>query len=580
MRIRTAALIGAMFIGVAGVGCDNGASDSGASSSTDSGGTSYEYDPGSQAGGADAASGEFGGEWYGGASADTTGGGAGIAGPGMDGAEPELPPEAPDTGGSFEPVGTNPFVMTDHDPLSTFAVDVDTASYDIFRQYMGWNQLPPAASVRLEEFVNFFKYAYEAPSFDDPTPFAIHLEAAPGLATPETTLVRIGIKGRDAAPFEKKPANLVFLVDTSGSMSQSNKLPLVKLILTEALDVLDPTDKVAIVTYAGSTKVALTSTPVSNTAAIQSGLDAMAAGGSTWGEGGINLAYEQAELGFVEGGINHVILCTDGDFNVGLSGDQGLVDLITEKRKSGITLTVLGFGMDNLNDSMMEKLSNAGNGSYSVIANEDQAISYAHDRLLSALEMIAQDVKIQVVWNPSRVLAYRLLGYENRAIADVDFTNDKVDAGEIGAGHTVTALYEIIPAGGAIPEAEGAPEIEAGAAYDGELDVDADEVCRVKLRYKQPGASEEDPAAEVAVGLSPHDVLDDLAAASADLRWAAGVAAFAELLKGSPYARADRAPQIRAALEESQGLDVDRNELFGFFDGAIALLPSSVSPSE
>ena len=575
MKMRTMALLGALTMGLAGA-CDGAASDGEpGGSSTGGGGTAYEPGTGDDysAGAMDASAG--GGEW--GAEGDYAmggggGGGGAAAGPSFDEGGLPLPPETPQTGGSFEPVGTNPFVMADHDPLSTFAVDVDTASYDIFRQYMGWGQLPPADSVRLEEFVNYFSYADEAPTYDDPVPFSISLEAAPGLVSPETTLVRVGIQGREQSPFEKKPASLVFLIDSSGSMSASNKLPLVKVILSEAVEVLEPTDTVAIVSYAGSTKVALTPTPASSGETIVAALDGLSAGGSTWGEGGINLAYQQAEAGFIEGGINHVILCTDGDFNVGTSGDADLVSLIEEKRKTGITLTVLGFGMDNLNDSMMEKLSNAGNGTYAVIANQDQAVSYAHDRLLSSIEHIAQDVKIQVVWNPAKVLAYRLLGYENRAIADVDFTNDKVDAGEIGAGHHVTALYEVIPVGGSVPEVEGAPEVEAGAAFDGAMDALEDELCRVKVRYKQPGATEEDPAAEVAMGLVADAVLGSLDDASADLRWAAGVAAFAEVLKQSPYAAPAKLDTIREALAGAQGLDVDRNELVSLFDQARGVL--------
>lgn len=550
MKTYTMALVGVLTFGLLGGGCDGGSE----SATAGGGGAGGDWDPESE-------------EYFGtGADASSMGGGASM-GQGMDYDE-----EVPESSGSFEPVGTNPYVMADHDPLSTFAIDVDTASYDIFRQYIGLGQLPPAASVRLEEFVNYFTYADPAPSHEDSVPFSISVEAAPGLVAPETTLVRFGIAGREHSPFAKKPTSIVFLVDSSGSMNEPNKLPLVKVVLSEALDVLDPTDTVAIVSYAGSTNVALTPTPVSAGGAILAALDGLSANGSTWGEGGIQLAYQQAEAGFIEGGINHVILCTDGDFNVGISGTGELVELIEEKRKTGITLTVLGFGMNNLNDAMMEKLSNAGNGTYAVIGNHDQAVSYAHERLLSSIEHIAQDVKIQVVWNPAKVLAYRLLGYENRAIADADFTNDKVDAGEIGAGHHVTALYEVIPVGGAVPQVEGAPAVEGGVAFDGVSEVEEGELCRVKVRYKKPGATEEDPAAEVAQGLMADAVLDSLDAASMDLRWAAGVAAFAEVLKESPYAVPAKLDAVREALAGAQGVDVDRSELVSLFDEAVALL--------
>lgn len=265
---------------------------------------------------------------------------------------------------------TNPFVIAEHDPLSTFAADVDTASYDIFTSSVSSGSLPPSATVRLEEFVNYFRYGYEPPAADAAAPFSISLAAAPA-PDPSTVLLRVGIQGRLPAT-KKRPANLVFLVDTSGSMSDPNKLPLVQYTLTEALTVLDRSDTISIVSYAGSTEVRLEPTPVSDATTIEAAIAGLVSSGGTNGSSGIRLAYEQAESAFIADGINHVILCTDGDFNLGITSNDALVDLITEKRKTGITLTSLGYG-SNPNDAMMERVSDAGNGTYSVIYSRGQA---------------------------------------------------------------------------------------------------------------------------------------------------------------------------------------------------------------
>jgi Ca-activated chloride channel family protein len=468
--------------------------------------------------------------------------------------------------------GTNPFVLTAYDPLSTFGADTDTASYDMFRSDIDGGALPDPASVRLEEFVNYFDYAYPAPADDAPDPFAIHLAAAPSLYDTGTLLFRVGIQGRKA-PAERGPANLVFLIDVSGSMSAANKLPLAKVMLDEALDVLEPTDRVSIVTYAGATAVRLEPTLVSNKSAISAVIDGLAAGGSTAGASGIDLAYAQAEANFVDGGINHVVMCTDGDFNVGASSDTALLALITEKRQSGITLTTLGFGTGNLNDSMMEKVSDAGNGMYSVITDQDQAVKYAHDRLLSTMIHIASAMKIQVEFNAQRVLAYRLLGYEDRAIADDQFRNDSVDGGEVGAGHRVTALYEIVPAGGAVPAPDGAPGLEDGAAYDGPVEVEDGDLALVKVRYKQPGAVGSDPATEVSTSLAVADAGGSYRDLDADFRWAVGVATFAEILKQSPYASTSELPAIADIIAaDPDTASGDKSEFAALFAKAEVLL--------
>jgi len=485
--------------------------------------------------------------------------------------EAETPPPT-EPGGTYEAVGTNPFVLAESDPLSTFAVDADTASYDIFRRDVNNGVLPPAASVRLEEYVNDFAYHYQPPAEDSADPFAIHLAAAPSLYDTGTLLVRVGIQGKQA-PAERGAANLVFLVDVSGSMGSEDKLPLVKVVLDEALETLRPTDHVAIVTYAGTTAVALPPTAVSEKDAIRSVIDSLQAGGGTAGGAGMSMAYDQASLGFVEGGINHIVMCTDGDFNVGISTTAEMLDLIREKRQTGITLTTLGFGSDNLNDAMMEQVSNAGNGMYSVISSHDQAIQYVNDRLLSTMFHIAKDVKIQVEFNAEKVLAYRLLGYEDRAIADDEFRDDTVDAGEIGAGHRVTALYEVVPAGAAVPAPDGAPELIDGEEYAGPIEVDADDLVLVKVRYKQPGATESDPAKEVASSLPASAAAASYEELDVDFRWSVAVATFAEILKKSPFARPDQLDVIgRIIKSDPDATSGQRGEFATLFTKAVGMV--------
>lgn len=494
--------------------------------------------------------------------AGSVGGGTGGVGGGQEGSG-AVP------GDQYEAPGTQPFVFTAHDPLSTFAVDVDTASYDLFRRDVEDGRLPDPASVRLEEYVNAFDYAYPAPSPDSEAPFAIHLAAAPSLSGAGTLTLRVGIQGKLAEP---SAANVVFLVDTSGSMASAEKLPLVQVTLNETLNVLQPTDLVSIVTYSTTAEVALPPTPVSEAAAIRGVINGLFASGSTAGAPGIDLAYAQATAGFIEGGINHVVLCTDGDFNVGPYTNAELVDLIEEKRKTGVTLTALGFGYGNLNDSMMEAVTNAGNGIYSVISSEDQAIRYANRDLLNTMIHIAKDMKIQVEFNPEQVLAYRLLGYENRALADDDFRDDVVDAGDIGAGHRVTALYELVPADGEVPEPENAPAPLDGAAYDGPVEVDPAAFALVKVRYKQPGAAESDPAFEVNATVGAPETATSHDALDADFRWAFALASFAEVLNGSPYASTADLEAIAAIVDADPAVSGDRAEFRGLFALARARL--------
>lgn len=487
---------------------------------------------------------------------------------------PDLAPDpiVSNAGDQYEAVGTNPFVITSFDPFSTFAADVDTASYDIFRRDMGLGFLPQPDSVRLEEYVNSFYYDYPAADHDAEEPFSISLAAGPSFFERNSVTLRVGIQGKLAPPDEKKPANLVFLIDTSGSMQSANKLPLVKEVLSYSLQVLEATDTVSIVTYAGSVRVALEPTPVAQSSVILDALEGLEAGGSTAGAAGIELAYQQAQAGFIEGGINHVVLCTDGDFNVGVSSDEELVTLIEEERKTGITLTALGFGIGNLNDSMMEKVSNAGNGIYSVITSETNAHEYAEESLLATMTHIAKDVKLQVEFNPEKVYAYRLLGYENRAILDDEFRDDTVDAGEIGSGHRVTALYELVLQD-EVPNVAGAPEPLDGETNTLPLEVSASDLVLVKVRYKDVDATETDPAYEVNASLAPEAVATDIAELDADFQWAVSVASFAEVLKDSPFAGVSMLPAIRNALANEAHDDyADRVEFRELFTAAVPLL--------
>lgn len=504
----------------------------------------------------------------GGAHSDFEGSYGGSDGGGASGSDEQ---GEPNEGDNFEPVGTNPFTMVAYDPLSTFAADVDTASYDIFVRDIEAGILPQPESVRLEEYVNSFRYDYEAPAADAAHPFRLHLDAAPSILG-QTTVLRVGLQAKVPPAEEKRPTNLVFLVDISGSMSSATKLPLVKQVLLETLDLLDPNDTVSIVTYAGATGVALAPTPISERTQIENVIASFNSGGSTAGAAGIDLAYQQAESAFLEGGVNHVLLCTDGDFNVGPSSTAALVDLIEVKRESGVTLTVLGFGVGNLNDAMMELISNKGNGIYGVISSAETASRYVEERMLSSFNLIAKDLKLQIEFNPDHVTAYRLLGYENRSIADDDFREDSIDAGEVGAGHQVTALYELILSGQEIPSSELAPEVEDGKPYQGPREVSASDLAMVKIRYKEPNASSGDDAMEVSTSLAPESVASSLEDAHPDLLWAVSIAAFAEVLKNSPYAKYEAIPLIGDYVNAGIQSTEDRQRFAEHFIAAKALL--------
>ncbi|MBU3665831.1 MAG: VWA domain-containing protein [Chthoniobacterales bacterium] len=432
----------------------------------------------------------------------------------------------------YNAIKENAFLDAKQNPLSTFSIDVDTASYSNVRRFLREGATPPAGAIRTEELINYFTYNYPQPT--DSAPFSVNLELATAPWDTKRELVRIGIKGKALPPSERVPANLVFLVDVSGSMDEANKLPLLQRSLRALVENLADNDRVAIVVYAGSSGLVLPSTPGTKKHDILAVLDNLSAGGSTHGSEGIKLAYETARKNFLKEGTNRVILCTDGDFNVGVTDQSELQKLIERERASGVFLSVLGFGTGNVKDSTMELLADKGNGNYAYIDSINEGRKVLVEQMGSTLFTIAKDVKIQVEFNPARVAGYRLIGYENRLLAKEDFNDDKKDAGEIGAGHTVTALYEIIPAGQKIPGDPSVDPLKYQKPEPVASDVpDSGELLTVKLRYKQPDG---DKSQLIAVPLPAPEQVRAFDQASTDFRFAAAVAAFGMKLRGSPDA--------------------------------------------
>ena len=419
----------------------------------------------------------------------------------------------------------NRFVSPLKNPLSTFAIDVDTASYANVRRFLNDNILPPPAAVRIEELINYFKYDYSPP--EGAHPFSVNLEIAQCPWQGEHWLARVGLKGLEIDREQRPAANLVFLLDVSGSMNSPDKLPLVKSAMKMLLDQLDDNDRVAIAVYSGASGLVLPPTSASDRGTILSALEHLSAGGSTNGGEGIRLAYQTAALGLIQDGVNRVILCTDGDFNVGITDRAALIELIETEAKRGVFLSVLGFGTGNLKDATMEQLADKGNGNYGYIDSLQEARKLLVEDALGTLVTIAKDVKIQVDFNPQHVQAYRLIGYENRMLQAEDFRDDKKDAGEIGAGHTVTALYEIIPAG--VESTALAVEPSKYQEVVIESSGPADEVMTVRLRYKHP---EGDDGIEFHV---PAGVPAEGSRGSEDFQFAASVAGFGMLLRGSEF---------------------------------------------
>lgn len=420
---------------------------------------------------------------------------------------------------AFANADTNPLKVTTEDPVSTFSVDVDTASYSIIRSSLMRGQLPPKDAVRVEEMVNYFPYNYPTPDGD--APFQPTVTVSPTPWNKGTQLVHIGIQGALPQIEDRPPLNLVFLIDTSGSMQDVNKLPLLKQSFRLLLSELRPEDQVSIVTYAGSAGQVLEPTAASEKTKILTALDRLEAGGSTAGQAGLQQAYQVAESMAEDGEVTRVILATDGDFNVGLSDPEALKDFIVRKRDSGTFLSVLGFGRGNLDDATMQALAQNGNGQAAYIDTLGEARKVLVDQLTGALFPIANDVKIQVEFNPAQIAEYRLIGYETRALRREDFSNDKVDAGDIGAGHAVTAIYEVTPVGSDAIR-NGPLRYAEQPAFDG-----SDEIGFFRMRYKQPGASESQ--------LIEVPILPGQGQSTGDVLFSYAIAGFGQLLRGGEY---------------------------------------------
>ena len=427
-------------------------------------------------------------------------------------------------------------------PVSTFSVDVDTGSYANVRRFLTKGEPVPAEAVRTEELINYFRYDYPRPTSAG-EPFSVTTDVARTPWNGQTRLLRIGLRAYDVPTETRPPANLVFLVDTSGSMSDDDKLPLVKRALEGLADNLRPADRVSIVAYAGSAGIVLD--PTSNKDYVKQALTCLEAGGSTAGGAGIDLAYATARANFVKNGINRIFLATDGDFNVGVSDNKALEALVKRNRDDGITLTTLGFGQGNYNDAMMERIADVGNGNYGYIDSASEARKVLEDELSATLVTVAKDVKVQVEFNPARVSQYRLIGYENRALNEEDFTNDAVDAGDMGAGHQVTALYEVVPTGAAgwTPARRYDGNRAAAPASTG------GELAFVKLRYKLPAGG---PSRELARAV-PASAFAAAGAPSGDMAFATAVAAFGQRLRGDTYLGGYRFVDIRGLAGEPRG---------------------------
>ncbi|MEN1729222.1 MAG: VWA domain-containing protein, partial [Pseudomonadota bacterium] len=444
---------------------------------------------------------------------------------------------------NYAPIDTNPIKLVSEEPVSTFSIDVDTGSYSNVRRMLNNGRLPPQDAVRVEEMINYFSYDYPVPDAGE-APFSVQVEQAITPWNDNTRLLQIGLQGYEPDPDSIPASNLVFLLDVSGSMNSPDKLPLLVNSMKMLTRELGEDDRVAIVVYAGASGVVLESTPGDEDAKIAAALDRLSAGGSTNGAAGIEMAYAQAREGFIEGGVNRVILATDGDFNVGTVSFEALIDLVERQRDSGIALTTLGFGQGNYNDHLMEQLADAGNGNHAYIDNLNEARKVLVDELTSTLLMIAKDVKIQIEFNPAVVAEYRLIGYENRLLNREDFNNDQVDAGDIGAGHTVTALYEI-----ALVGSEGQRVDPLRYQNEGQAErasSQSRELAFLRLRYKAPDEDvsqliEQPIEFEARPSMSPR------------LSWAASVAAFGQFLSGGVHLNGFSLADIEAIAQPARG---------------------------
>lgn len=456
-------------------------------------------------------------------------------------------PATPFNTEAYDYIADNPFLDVTQNPLSTFSVDVDTASYSNVRRFLERGTLPPKDAVRIEELVNYFDYDYQGP--DDEKPFAVHFEIAEAPWKPEHRLLRIALKGREIKPGKRPAGNFVFLLDVSGSMADENKLPLVQESMRLLVDQLTESDRVAIVVYAGDTRLELPSTSGDQKEKLRSAIDRLRAGGSTNGAGGIQLAYQTAQQSFIPGGVNRVILATDGDFNVGVTSRGELARLIEEKAKSGVYLSALGFGMGNYKDATLELLAAKGRGNYAYIDNLREAKRALVDQVHATLVTIARDVKIQVEFNPRRVSSYRLIGYEDRMMPKEDFNDDQKTAGAVGAGHTVTVLYELVPAG-ADKTTPVVDPLKYQKPSQPSPSADSDEILTLKIRSKEP---EKDKS--VLAEFTVRDSARKFSQASPDFKFAAAVAAFGMVLRDSPHKGSANLEKVLEWAKDGRGPD-------------------------
>lgn len=471
-------------------------------------------------------------------------------------AAPEPEPGQPAAGDfnteEYRRIVDNPFLDARTNPLSTFSIDVDTASYANVRRFLQENNtLPYPDAVRIEELVNYFPYHYAQP--EGPDPVRVGLDLSPAPWEPAHLLLRVSLKAREIPVDQLAPSNLVFLLDTSGSMGAPNKLPLMQRSLEILVDRLRPQDRVAIVAYAGSAGLVLPSTPGNKKETIINAFTQLQAGGSTAGGEGIRLAYQVARENYIKGGNNRVILCTDGDFNVGVSSTSELDRLIEQKRQENVYLTVLGLGMDNYKDDRMETLADKGNGNYAYIDNLSEGQKVLGKEIWGNLFAVAKDVKLQLEFNPAQVKSYRLIGYENRLLAKEDFADDTKDAGEMGSGHTVTAFYELVPAGSTAPDPARPVD---DLAFQESVLKPSDDLGVLKLRFKQPGEGNE-ASVERQTRFAAASLLRPLDSQGDDFRFASAVVEFGMLLRDSPHKASASFAALIARARAAKGEDAD-----------------------
>ncbi len=461
---------------------------------------------------------------------------------------------------AYDKIDDNPFLSVSARPLSTFSVDVDTASYSNMRRFLTSGKLPPKDAVRVEEMINYFPYDYPAPAKGEP--FSITTDVTQSPWNAKMKLVRVGLAAPAIEDAQVPARNLVFLIDVSGSMSDANKLPLLQQSMNLLVAQMRPQDKISIVTYAGNAGLVLPPTSGREKDTIRNAISNLESGGSTNGAAGIQLAYDLAEKQKTKGSINRVILATDGDFNVGTTDQGSLIRMIEQRREKGVFLTVLGFGMGNYQDSTLEKLADKGNGNHAYIDTLAEARKVLVTEAGATLVTVAKDVKLQVEFNPATVAGYRLIGYENRLLADEDFNDDKKDAGDIGAGHRVTALYEIVPAGTEVPSASKVDALKYQSKTVPNANATTGELLTVKIRYKQPDGK----TSKLLSRVVPNQTVE-YAQTSSDLRWATAIAGFGMMLRESPHRGNLSWKQVLTMAEGAVGTDTD-----GYRKQALALI--------